>query len=336
MAKDKIKCDFNIKQFNLRKRSKTEVERAPRPTGGGSQKGRGKGKVDTTPPVISNITVGAFIDGTVQITWATNEETLSGLQYGTTISYGTSLSSTGSTYHSVSLTGLTEGLVYNFLITATDLKGNTSNSGNQTFTAGNSTNEADNVLYLEFYGATVSNTLWNTNGTINALHSGLTTDEVTTVINKIKAHYAPFNILVTDDINIYNSAPSNKKARVIFTESYEWYGQAGGVAYINSFGWSDQSPAWVFTSLLSYNTHFIAEAGAHEAGHMMGCRHQVVCSNGTITNSYNPGPGDGTAPVMGVSYYVPAGDWWIGPSSLGCSVIQDDTAVIAAKIGLNT
>ena len=334
MKKEKIKCDFGIKQFHLGKRSKTEVERAPRPGSGGSQNGKGKNKPDSTPPVISNIVVGTFVNSSLQITWATNEECTSSLEYGTTTSYGNTIASTGSTSHSAMLTSLVQGGTYNFRITARDLAGNVTVSANQTFVAGTGGGgAADNVLYLEFYGATISGTMWNTSGSIIAAHSGLSTIEVTDVIDRVKSHFAQFNILVTDDINIYNSTPYNKKARVIFTESWEWYGQAGGVAYVNSFGWGDQSPAWVFTSLLAYNTHNIGEAGAHETGHMLGCRHQVTCQDGVKTSEYNWGDGV-TAPVMGASYNVASGDWWIGPNSLGCSVIQDDTAIITAKIGL--
>lgn len=331
--KKRIKCDFGIKVFNLHKRSNTDVERAPRPTGGGGGKGKGKNTVDVTPPTISEIIVGTYVNGAVQVSWKTNEESVSTLDYGTTTGYGTTKSSSGTTYHTVSLSPLVQGTLYNFRINATDLKGNITHSANQTFTAGTSTNVADNVLYLEFYGTAVSNTMWNTSGTITAAHSGLSTAEVEAVIATMKLHYAPFNILVTDDINIYNAAPIAHRGRIIFTESWEWYGQAGGVAYINSFGWSDNAPAFVFTSLLNYNTHNIAEAGAHEGGHMMGCEHQVTCQNGVVTSSYNWGDGI-TAPIMGASYNVPLGDWWIGPSSYGCTYIQDDTAVIAAKIGL--
>jgi hypothetical protein len=332
MKPEKQVCDFGIKKFNLTKRSK-DFQRAPRPTGGGSQNGKGKNKVDTTPPVVSGILVGALSNSTVQITWKTNEETVSRLEYGTTISYGTTLYSSGSTYHSVTLTGIAASTLYNFRIIAVDLTGNTTTGANQTFTA-TVTPSSSNVLYLEFYGTTVSGTLWNTSTPITAAHSGLTTAEIDAVLAAVQAHYAPFNVLVTNDINIYNNTATANKQRVIFTESYEWYGNgAGGVAYINSWGWADQSPAWVFTSLLSYNTHNIAEAGAHEAGHILGCRHQVTCTNGVITSGYNWGDGI-TAPIMGASYNVPSGDWWIGPCSLGCTSIQDDTAIITAKIGL--
>lgn len=332
MKKDKQICDFGIKKFNLNKRSK-DFERAPRPTGGGHQKGKGKNKVDTTSPVISNIMVGEYADGNIQITWSTNEESTSALQYGTTTSYGSTVASTGSTYHTVVLTGLSANSQYNFRITATDLVGNVAYSSNRIINTG-VVPQSSNVMYLEFYGTVVSTTMWNVSGSITAAHSGLSAAEIATVISIMKKHYEPFNILVTDDINIYNSTATSNKQKVVFTESHEWFGNnAGGVAYVNSFGWADQSPAWVFTSLLSYNTHNIAEAGAHEAGHMLGCKHQVVCVNGVKTSEYNWGDGV-TAPVMGASYNVPFGDWWIGPNSNGCSVIQDDTAVIAAKIGL--
>lgn len=328
MKKEKVICDFGRKDYNKIKR--TGVEKAPRPGGGGSQHGK-PSKGDTTPPGISSIVASNITDSTAVITFVTNEETISKVEYGGTISYGTTKNSTGSTSHTVSLVGLLPSVVYQFRVIATDLAGNITTSANQSFsTAADSVK----VVYLDFYGETVSGTMWNVNGPIVASHSGLSETEVAAVLLRVQEHFSDYDVTITNDINLYNNAPYSLKTRVILTESHEWYGSsAGGVAYINSFGWGDQSPAWVFTTLLGYSVHNIGEAAAHEIGHTMGLRHQSTCVNGVKTSEYNWGDGV-TAPTMGASYNVTAGDWWIGPNSLGCSVIQNDGLLLEAKLGL--
>lgn len=330
MHRKKQVCDFGMKQFNQIKRS--DVQRAPRPKGGGHQGGKPP-KGDVTAPTISNITVSDMTDNTVTIDWTTNEQTISLVQYGTTTSYGSTAnsSSSGTTTHSAVLINLVPDTAYHFRIKATDLAGNIAYSIDDNFGT-----EADpvNLIYLEFYGATVTNTLWNTQGSIIATHSGFTQAEIDVILARVQEGFADFNVLVTIDKNLYDNTATDRKTWVIFTEYNEWYSSnAGGVAYIGCFGWSNQEPAFVFTKLLYYNTHYVAEAGLHEAGHTLSCEHQVTCNNGVITSSYNWG--DGTyAPIMGASYNVAAGDWWVGPTPYGCNVIQDDSAVIAAVVGL--
>lgn len=324
-------CTFGRQphEFNKVKRS-NDVERAPRPRGGGHQGGKPV-KNDVTAPGISSISAVSVTSSSASISWTTSEEASCVLHYGLDTSYGSTVSSSAKTVHSVGLSGLTAESVYHFKVVATDLAGNITTSSDNTFST---IIVPSKVIYVELYGTTISGTLWNTSGSIVAGHSGFTETEIDALMIKLQAHFSDYNVLVTNDIDIYNATSYASKQRVVITESNEWYGSnAGGVAYINSWGWSDQAPAWVFSKLLSYNIHYCAEAAAHEIGHILGCRHQVTCNNGVITAEYNPG--DGTiAPTMGVSYYVAAGDWWVGPSALGCTIIQDDNAIIVAKLGL--
>jgi len=184
-----------------------------------------------------------------------------------------------------------------------------------------------NVIYLNFFGKTISNTMWNVNGTFTVQDAGLAQPEIDYVTNQVRAHYPDYNVTITQDPAIYNAAPYGHKVEVVVTEDYQWYGQAGGVAYINSFFWTDGSPAFVFSLLLNYNSHYIAEAVAHEAGHTLGLRHQSDCSNGVVTNQYSNGK------TMGVSYYVPLGIWVTGTSSLSCAE-QCDPCKLQTALGL--
>ena len=150
------------------------------------------------------------------------------------------------------------------------------------------------VAYLDFDGHYVANTAWNYSTNITCGASGLTPDQMTEIFHRIAEDYRPFNINVTTDSTKYWAAPALKRMRVVFTVSSEWYGSAGGVSYVNSFTWGDNSPCFVFTALLGYKTKWVAEAGSHELGHTLGLRHQSSYDgNCAKTAEYNQGIGSG-------------------------------------------
>lgn len=196
---------------------------------------------------------------------------------------------------------------------------------------------ASAVLFLDFDGHTVSGTSWNMTGPIFCAPSGLDTAQIRTVFNRVAEDYRPFNINITTDSANYLAAPVDKRMRVILTPTYQWYGNAGGVAFVTSFIWGDDTPCFVFTSLLNYNVKNIAEAAAHEAGHTLGLYHQASYdANCVKTTDYNPGTGTGEigwAPIMGVGYYRNLTLWNDGPNSFGCTNYQSDLSVITTNNG---
>lgn len=189
------------------------------------------------------------------------------------------------------------------------------------------TTSTGGTIYLDFYGGTVSNTMWNVSGSFAVNDAGFSQPEIDYVTASVAAHFTPFNVVVTTDETVFNLTPIGRRIRVIITESWEWFGSAGGVAYVNSFFWTDNSPAFVFSLLLNYNTHHVAEAAAHEAGHTLGLRHQSDCVGGVVTNQYSVGK------TMGVSYSVPQGVWWTGTSALSCTQ-QNDTQMLTSAVGI--
>src|SRR6187549_1327517 len=202
----------------------------------------------------------------------------------------------------------------------------------------NSYPSASAVIFLDFDGHTVSGTMWNVSGPYTCNSSGLSDAAITEIFNRVAEDYRPFNINVTTNETKYNSAPYNKRMRVVITTSNEWYGTgAGGVAYINSFTWGDNSPCFVFSALLSYNVKNVAEAVSHEAGHTLGLDHQSSYNAACVKLSdYNWGQGTGEigwAPIMGAAYNQNMMLWNNGPSSYGCSVIQNDLSVITTTNG---
>jgi metallopeptidase family M12-like protein len=200
----------------------------------------------------------------------------------------------------------------------------------------NSYPSAQATIYLDLDGHEVEGTSWNTNGTIHCGPSNLTSSQVTEIFNRIAEDYRPFNVNITTDSSKYWAAPVNKRMRVVFTVTSSWYGAAGGVSYVGSFAWGDNTPAFVFTALLNYNTKNIAEAGAHEIGHTLGLRHQSSYDpNCNKTAEYNPGNGTGEigwAPIMGVGYYRNFTLWNNGANPYGCTNYQDDLGIITGTL----
>jgi len=197
------------------------------------------------------------------------------------------------------------------------------------------------VILLDFDGHLVSGTMWNSGGSnFTCAPANVTAVDASVILQRVTNDYSPFNITVTTDEAVYNAANSLRRTRVVITESWEWYGQAGGAAYLNTFMSGSNTPCFVFSSLLGYNVKSIAEASSHEAGHTLGLRHQSSYdANCVKISEYNSGLGSGEigwAPIMGNSYSRNLSLWHKGPNSLGCSSIQDDVAVIANVVGYKT
>ncbi|MBI3812622.1 MAG: hypothetical protein HY283_10560 [Nitrospirae bacterium] len=92
---------------------------------------------DTTPPLLSGITVSSVTNTGAVVTWTTNEASTSQVEYGPTVTYGSSsnLSSTLVTGHSITLTGLTASTLYHYYVKSADAAGNLAVSDDNTFTA---------------------------------------------------------------------------------------------------------------------------------------------------------------------------------------------------------
>lgn len=184
------------------------------------------------------------------------------------------------------------------------------------------------TILVDFDGYYVSGTLWNTNGPIDAAPSGLSN----TVINQIMAicvsHYAEFgdSIIVTTNQSVYNAAPITKRTIVIVTASYEWYSNsAGGVAYINSFTWGDDTPCFVFNTLYGNDIQYVAHAISHEAGHTIGLRHHSDYEDCIKIREYHYGC------IIGEYAGYPS-VFDTGPNSLGCDIIVNEAEFIRTKL----
>jgi Bacterial pre-peptidase C-terminal domain/Secretion system C-terminal sorting domain len=199
----------------------------------------------------------------------------------------------------------------------------------------NSYSSAQPTIFLDFDGQTVTSPYWNSGQPLVCASPNYTDAQITVFFNRVAEDYRPFNINVTTDSTVYFAAPSTRRIRVIVTPTYQWYGMAGGVAYVGSFRWGNNVPAFVFSSLLGGgDPNLCSEAASHEAGHALGLNHQSrYNADCTVNAEYNPGTGTGQtswAPIMGKSYYKTLSLWFNGPSSsFGCNSSQDDMSIIA-------
>jgi hypothetical protein len=224
--------------------------------------------------------------------------------------------------------------------------GGTGGGGGGTGTGGGGTTtppppSGGSVILLDFDGQLISGTPWNSNGDFYCAPANLTASEISLVVQRVTNDYSPFNVTITTDESVYNTANIYSRVRVVITESWEWYGaQVGGVSYLGTFTAGGDIASFVFSSLLSYNSKFIAEAASHEAGHSFGLRHQALYDANCIKISdYNYGQGSGEigwAPIMGSAYSQNLSLWHNGPNSVDCSSIQDDVTTIAGVVGYRT
>jgi len=190
------------------------------------------------------------------------------------------------------------------------------------------------VAYLDMNGQVVSGTVWAGGATINAsgISSSYTQDQMSEIWRRVAEDYSPFQINVTTQESVYLAAAPGHRIRCIITPDNEWYGTAGGVAYVNSFTWTGDTPCWVFSDQLANTARYIAEACSHEIGHTLGLAH-----DGRISPSeeYYAGQGTGEvgwAPIMGVGYYKLLVQWSKG-EYLSANNTQDDLAIITSRNG---
>ena len=194
------------------------------------------------------------------------------------------------------------------------------------------------TIYLDFDGQTVTSSLWNGGMPLVCVAPSLTDAQISEIFNRVSEDYRPFNINITTDSLKFLAAPLTQRMRVIITPTSSWKPNVGGISYIGSFTWGDDTPAFVFSDRLGpNNSKYIAECCSHESGHTIGLSHQSKYdANCNLTETYNTGNGigeTGWAPVMGNSYGKNMTGWNDGPTPYGCSNTQDNLSIITSTNG---
>lgn len=196
------------------------------------------------------------------------------------------------------------------------------------------------TIFLDFDGHYVQSSVWNGGNPINCAPSGMNDPQITEAFNRVAEDYRPFVINITTDSAVFLAAPLNRRIRIIITTTSEWYPGVGGVAYVSSFTWGDDTPAFVFSNLLGpYSPKMVGECCSHESGHTVGLSHQSkydIANCTTPVEPYNSGAGSGEtgwSPIMGNSYYRNMTNWNNGPTPNGCTSMQDNLSIIATQNG---
>lgn len=193
------------------------------------------------------------------------------------------------------------------------------------------------TIYLDFDGEYVTSPLWNGGTAFNCDAAPLTDAKITEIFNRVSEDYRPFNINVTTDEDVFLAAPLEKRIRVIVTTTSAWTTGVGGIAYVGSFTWGDDTPCFVFSDRLGNSAKYVGECCSHESGHALGLAHQSAYdASCALTQTYNEGAGTGQsswAPIMGNSYYRNMSGWNNGPTPYGCSNVQDNLTIITTRNG---
>jgi hypothetical protein len=202
----------------------------------------------------------------------------------------------------------------------------------------NSYPTATATIYLDFDGHMVTGSLWNGGMPIACIAPALTDAQITEIFNRVSEDYRPFNVNITTDSTKFLSAPLAQRIRVIVTPTSAWKPNVGGISYIGSFTWGDDTPAFVFSDRLGpNNTKFIAECCSHESGHTLGLSHQSKYDSAcNLIETYNTGYGTGEtswAPIMGNSYSRNMTGWNDGATPYGCANTQDNLSIITSTNG---
>ena len=177
---------------------------------------------------------------------------------------------------------------------------------------------APTVIYCNFDGEVVNQPLWSSS-TINAAPSGLSSSEVLEILKLVAEDFAPFDVNVTNDRNVYNSTSIYKRVMCISTPTDTASPGSGGVAYLNSF--RDDLVCWDF--------NLDGDTISHEVGHTLNLDHHG--DNSQNRPEYHDGHSSESrdwGPIMGSAFDAEMVQWSDGNYRSATNSNQDDLYLI--------
>ncbi len=178
------------------------------------------------------------------------------------------------------------------------------------------------VLYLDFDGEGRPQEGW---GDFDAAPAeDRSTGNVFEIWRRVAEDFAPFNLNVTTDLQVFQRAPANSRQRCIITPTKDASPNAGGVAFVGSFDWGGDTPCWAFASRGKH----AAETISHELGHTLDLTHDGRSNPSEEYYSGHGGGEVGWAPIMGTSFDRHLSQWSRGEYA-NANRGEDDVGMIA-------
>ena len=209
-------------------------------------------------------------------------------------------------------------------------------------------------IFLDFDGHVVAGTGWNElnrSRPINAPAFDVDGDPATFVAfelqmikeiwSRVAEDFSPFHIDVTTVSPSARSFQEGRQSIRVLISSNEdassgdaWIHTGNGVAYLNSWRYTTDTPVWAFANRMGANAKHIAESVSHELGHAFGLHHDGNHTASPEDEEYYAGHGTeiaGWAPIMGLGYDRLVTQWDQGEYRLANN-FENDIETIASEL----
>ncbi len=247
---------------------------------------------DVTPPVISAVASSNVKGTSATISWTTNENSDSQVDYGTTASYGasTTLATALVLAHSQALSGLTSNTTYHYRVKSKDAAGNLAISGDFTFATPDVTPPVISAVASSNVKGTSATISWTTNE-----NSDSQVDYGTT------ASYGASTTLATALVMAHSQTLSGLKAAMTYNYRVRSRDAAGNLAVSGNYKFTTPPAIDIYTGLVAAFS-FDEGAGSTSADLSGNGNTASIYSAGWIAGRYG-----NALSFNGLSSYVSAG-----------------------------